>query len=169
MNFEDLSEDVRRATVTIEGMTPFWVDFDANKYVGACYRRMAEHYRRQAGAEADAVTDLKTFEALAERFEQAAVRIDLDREMYADVLAEDRYGIIKAWDQRLKSGEYVAPNFENLMRVPSGRLREIFRQCREAPMPKKTETAEDASATTSSTISDGSSSPDTHTPESQIM
>jgi hypothetical protein len=174
MIFEELSEDIRQTYVRIAGKE-FSVTYDANKYIGEVYRRMANLYRERART-LDAEPEKKegdTLTAIAETvgasLDRTAMRMDLDREMYADALASDRYGIIHDWDQKTKAGKRVPPTLKNLMQVPGQALREIFRQCREDARPKDEGTAEETSATTSTTTSEPSSSPDTPTPADPVM
>lgn len=154
------------------------ITFDANKFTGELGRRMAKTYRTCAArieSQAKAhgkkrakkqETVVSIAEDLASSMELNAALDDLDREIYADALAADRYGILEAWGLTDK-GKALAPTFDVLMKRSAPVLKLILNFCRDAALPKKTTTTE--SLTTAETINDGSSPPITPLPESPVM
>lgn len=167
------------------------LEWDANKFTGELGRRMAASYRacaerfekrraeateatrpkggrrRKAADEGSLVT---VADEMAVSLELTAMVGEVEKEMYADALASDRYGILLGWGLTV-DGAPVEPTFEQLMRRSAKVVKAIFTFCREESLPKKPEAGNEqspeTSPTTSSPTSDTSSTPATPTPESQ--
>ncbi len=173
MNFKELSQHL--VTDTCPLGSGFEVTVDANKFAGECFRRMARTYRTRASEfeETAPLVDrpAETVTEAALRYEQtqelSAITTDVEREVLADVLASDRYGIIHDW----KLDDGTPPTFENMMQLNGSQLRFLFEWAREAGSPKEHGTPKKTrrSRTTSETISDGSSAPTTLSPASPTM
>lgn len=167
--------------------------WDANKFVGELGRRMARVYRESAEKvlkqEGATLPDQKPAsgrgkkkpagesrslvviaDRLANTMELNAALDDIEKAIYADALACDRYVILKDWDMEDADGGHVQPSYDVLFRQRTAILKSIFEFCREQSLPKKPETgtphAEETSLTTSSTINDGSSPQTTSQQES---
>jgi len=177
MNFKKLAQHLVTDTCPLgEGFELTW---DANKFTGECFRRMGRTYqsraeemsRAQSEVEAEAQGADANLAEIAARYgrtmEMTAISADISGEIYADVLASDRYGILHSWV--LDDG--TPPTFENLMQLPGETLKFIFDFCRENSGPKGegTPTKTRPSLTTSEIISAGSSDPTTRSPESPSM
>jgi hypothetical protein len=146
------------------------VTFDANKFTGALYRRMAEFCRARQSEFEQAAEPQPEPRSLADVMVQTARRLDfsatvedVDREMYADALASDRYGVLRAWGVT-DGGRSVEPTFDVLRGYPSPRLRALYEWCREEARPKKAKT--EPGTMTAASTNDGSPAPDTPTPAS---
>lgn len=179
MELKKLQERLITDTFSPEGDEGVSLTWDCHKFTGEVGRRLARVYRSTAErveakqpkpkkAAAQSLADVA--EDLARSTEIGAALDDLEREMYADVLACDRYGILKEWGMT-DEGEPVPPTYENLITLPGPALVGIFRFCKERSSPKSRagEQTTSSNPTTSETTSDGSSSPITHSPASPIM
>lgn len=165
--------------------------WDANKFTGDLGRRMAGVYRECAerveraqqraeeaakpkgrrGARRTGAGGLVTVaDELAASLELNAMVGEVEKEMYADALASDRYGILREWGLTV-GGAPVAPDFAQLMKRSATVVKAIFTFCREQSLPKKpaagTGQSPETSPTTSSPTSDTSSPPTTRARESQ--
>jgi hypothetical protein len=173
MNFKELSQHL--VTDTCPLGSGFEVTVDANKFAGECFRRMARTYRARAEEfETNApLADgaVQTVGEAADRYEHTqelkAITFDVEREVLADVLASDRYGIITGW----KLDDGTPPTFENLMQLDAAKLRFLFEWARETGSPKEhgTPIQTPLNLTTSETTSDGSSDLTTPSATSQSM
>jgi len=173
MNFKDLLRP-RPVTKTCPLGSGFQLTWDANKFTGECFRRMGRTYKARAEQVSAAQGDRQAANSLAEavaQYEQTmevtAITADVSVEIYADVLAPERYGIIMDWV--LDDG--TPPTFENLMQLEAEALKFIFDFCRDNSGPKEqgTPTKTPLSLTTSETTSAGSSGQTTLSPESPTM
>lgn len=181
MNFKELSEHL--VTQTCPLGSGFELTWDANKFNGECFRRMGRSYKERARqfesdfkaarnteAEVEPESDSPlggAVESYERMMEMSALSADILVELYADILASDRYGIIREW----KLDDGTPPTFDNLRQVPGESLKFIFEFCRDSSGPKGqgTPTQTLSNPTTSETISDGSSDPTTRLPESRPM
>lgn len=169
MNFKNLAQHLVTDTCPLgEG---FEVTWDANKFAGECFRRMGRTYQTRAGEMAQAQEAVTAEDAegevnlaeVAARYgrtmEMTALSADIQTEIYADVLASDRYGILVGWVME----DGTPPTFESLMQVPGETLKFIFDFCRENSGPKGQSALKKtrSNPTTFETSSDGSSDPDT--------
>lgn len=171
----------KRFPVGEDGVDVTW---DANKFVGALQRRMADMYRAKARElaaldpsldgstaekESDEPTLIESAERLARQMEINAAFDEIDREMYADALASDRYGILVDWDMQ-QGGAHLAPTFDVLMTLKAKSLRDLFTFCREGSLPKKDETPMTLSSqTTALTSSNGTASQTSQPPTAPVM
>lgn len=110
---------------------------------------------------------------LADRFEAEkesdAVLADIARDVLADAMACDRYGLMKAWGMT-KNGETVEPTFAVLSLQPVTFLRDLLAWMRRESLPKERTRGMSKKTTTSDSIEDGSPSDQpTLTAESQTM
>jgi hypothetical protein len=164
--------------------------WDANKFTGDLGRRMAGVYRecaervekkiqantgaakgkgrrrRKASEEGSLVG---VAEELAASLELSAMVGEVEKEMYADALACDRYGILHSWGLTV-GGSPLEPTFEELMKRSAKVVKAIFTFAREGSLPKKPDAGRpqspETSTTTSLPTSDTSSPQTTPAPES---
>jgi hypothetical protein len=170
-----LSEIVQHCvTETYPVGTGFSLTWDANKFSAAHGRRMAQLYRersaqfrREAVVSANKVGDGQPAEQqladridlIADRLEQNAQIEELEKEIYADVLACDRFGILTDWDLEDDADARTKPTFQELMKFPAGLVADIYKFTREESGPKgqrAVTTQSTESQTTSSHTNDGS-------------
>ena len=162
-------------TATYEVGSGLPLTWDANKFTAALGRRMAALYRERSeqarldkqesaqGAAAERADSMlsKRVDAIAERLELNAQIEEFEKEIYADALACDRFGILIEWDLRDDEDKPTRPTFDVLMRLPASFIGDLYSFTRDGALPKKsgptsgtarTETTEE----TSSPTSDGS-------------
>jgi hypothetical protein len=131
------------------------VTFDVNKYSGELDRRMGSLYAERV-REFDAAFKLRAAQArkkkgkrdstdlltMADDFQKEkeldARLSDIRKEILADSLASDRYGLIRAWEMEAE-GVHVPPTFENMMRLPEAALEDLLNLGRRAGGPKSVE------------------------------
>jgi hypothetical protein len=124
--------------------------------------------RRRRKAE-DEPSMVSIADDLAASLEITALAGEVEKEMYADALAKDRYGILSGWGLTVQ-GVPVEPDYAQLMKRSAPVIKAIFMFCREQSLPKKPEAGKpqspEMSPTTSSPTSDTSSPQTTPTQES---
>jgi hypothetical protein len=158
------------------------LEWDANKFTGDLGRRMGGSYRacaqrfeetrkaaedaqpkkkKQGRRRADDESLVAVADGLAASLEITALAGEVEKEMYADALATDRYGILRGWGLTV-SGVPVEPSFEQLMKRSTTVVKAIFKFCREESLPKKPEAGRPQSPETSPTISSPTSDISSH-------
>lgn len=135
-------------------------------------KRKAQAKPVPGGAKSKAAPEPKLgLDKVADDFMQAremeATLQDLGREILADSLARDRYGVIKEWTMTRQNAP-VEPTYTNLVRLPTPFLSELQSFLRNAPLPKEARTLR-VRTMSDSTDDSSPSAPDIPTAESPVM
>lgn len=138
------------------------ITYDANAFTSEFFRGLSASMRvRMAQIEkedAEVKERLKSaqgLERILTQFDEEARSIEVERDIYAEMLA--KY-VIKEWSATDDSDNPLPPTFENLQRLSPRALKELFRFLREYRRPLEQRIAgTPANPTILETIEDGSS------------